>query len=79
MRKLELAMFVGFGYVCALWLYRVELHTSVSIILPLWLALALRAASYYALLLYLAYYMPSVRRWLLGLVRQVVESEDWNV
>jgi len=79
MRKFQLAFLVVFGYVWALWFNQADLHSSVSIVLPLWFALALRAASYYGLLVYLAYYLPSVRLWLLGLVRQVVESEHWDV
>jgi hypothetical protein len=79
-RKLELLFLVAFGYVWALWFYQNDLHSSVPlVVLPLWLWLILRAGSFYALLLFLAFYAPGWRLWLLGRVRQLLESEDWNV
>lgn len=77
MVKLTLAFAVGSCYVVALWLYRSDLQTSVSVVLPFWFALLLRAGSFFALLLYLAYYLPRLRLWLLGQVQDVIESEDW--
>jgi hypothetical protein len=78
--KLHLAFLVGFGYVWALWFNQGALHSSVPlVVLPLWLWLILRAASFWGLLVFLAYYTPALRLWLLGLVRQLIESEDLNV
>ena len=80
MRKLELAFLVGFCYVWALWFYQSDLHSSVSLVsFPLWFVLLLRAGGFYGLLVFLSFYTPVLRWWLLGLVRQVVESEDWDV
>jgi hypothetical protein len=77
MVKLQLAFVVGFCYVVSLWFYRDDLHASVAVVLPFWLAIALRGASFYALLLYLACYLPQLRVWLLDQVRRIVESEEW--
>jgi hypothetical protein len=78
--KMTLAFPVGFVYVWALWFYQSDLHSSVALVsVPLWIALALRAASFYGLLVFLAVYAPVLREWLLAWVRQVVESEDRNV
>lgn len=78
MVKLQLAFAVGFVYVVVLWLYQASLHSSVALlVVPLWLLLALRCASAYVLLLFLAYYLPQLRLWLLGQVRRIVESEEW--
>lgn len=80
MVKLTLAFPVGFVYVWCLWFNQGDLHSSVALVsVPLWLALALRAASFWALLVFLSFYAPACRLWLLGLVRQVVESEAENV
>jgi uncharacterized membrane protein len=80
MVKLTLAFLVGFVYVWALWFYQSDLHSSVALVsAPLWVALALRAVSFWGLLVFLAIYMPVLREWLLAWVRQVVESEDRNV
>ena len=75
--RLQLAFVVGFCYLVALWLHQDELYTSVPVLVPFWFALLLRAGGFFALLLYLAYYLPKLRIWLLDLVLQVVESEDW--
>ena len=78
MVKLQLAFAVGFVYVVALWIYQASLHSSVAlVVLPLWVLIALRCASAYVVLLFLAYYLPQLRLWLLGQVRRVVEQEDW--
>jgi len=78
MVKLTLAFAVGFAYVAALWIYQGDLHSSVPLlVVPLWFLIALRCASAYGLLLFLAYYLPSLREWLLGQVRGIVEREDW--
>jgi hypothetical protein len=80
MRKLELLFLVGFGYVWALWFNQGDLHSPVPlVVLPLWIWLILRAACFYVLLLFLAVYAPGWRLWLAGRVRQLIESEDWNV
>lgn len=80
MRKLELLFLVGFGYVWALWYYQNDLHTSVPlVVLPLWIWLILRAGSFYGLLVFLSFYTPQLRAWLLGRVRQLIESEGWDV
>lgn len=78
MVKLQLAFAVGFVYAVVLWLYQGALHSSVALlVVPLWFLIALRCASAYALLLFLAYYLPQLRVWLLGQVRRIVEQEDW--
>lgn len=78
MVKLTLAFAVGFVYVVVLWLYQSDLHSSISLlVLPLWLLIAVRCCAAYVLLLFLAYYLPQLRLWLLGQVRRIVESEDW--
>jgi len=78
MVKLQLAFAVGFGYVVALWFYQSDLHSSVALVVaPLWFVIALRCASAYGLLLFLAFYLPLLREWLLGQVRGIVEREDW--
>jgi len=78
MRKLELAFLVSLGYVWALWFNQNELHSLVPlVVLPLWIWLILRAAGFYGLLLFLAFYAPIWRLWLLGEVRGIVEREDW--
>lgn len=78
MVKLTLAFAVGFVYVVAIYIFQASLHSSVALfVVPLWLLIALRCASAYALLLFLAYYLPQLRLWLLGQVRRIVESEDW--
>lgn len=77
MVKLFLAWVVGFGYVWCLWFNQSSLGSSVALVsVPLWVALLLRAGSFYALLLFLAVYAPGLRLWLLDQVRQVIESED---
>jgi hypothetical protein len=76
--KLQLAFAVGFVYVVALWFYQSDLHSSVAlVVLPLWFLIALRCASAYGLLVFLAYYLPQLRVWLLRQVRGIVEREDW--
>lgn len=78
MVKLTLVFPVAFAYVAALWFYQSDLHSSVALLVaPLWFVIALRCASAYGLLLFLAYYLPSLREWLLGQVRGIVEREDW--
>ena len=78
MVKLRLAFVVGFCYAVALWFYQSDLHSLVPLLsVPLWALIALRCASAYAALLFLAYYLPQLRAWLLGQVRAIVESEDW--
>lgn len=78
MVKLELALAVGFCYVIALWFNQGALHSSVPLaVIPLWVLIALRCASAYVLLLFLAFYLPQLRIWLAGWVRRIVESEDW--
>ena len=80
MVKLTLAFPVGFVYVWCLWFNQGDLHSSVALVsVPLWVAFALRAVSFWGLLVFLAFYMPVLREWLLGLVRQVVESEREDV
>ena len=78
MVKLQLALAVGFGYVIALYLNQSALQSPVPLlVVPLWLLIALRCAGAYGALLFLAYYMPYLREWLLGQVRGIVEREDW--
>jgi len=78
MVKLTLAFAVGFAYVAALWIYESDLQSSVPLlVVPLWFLIALRCAGAYGLLLFLAYYLPSLREWLLALVRGIAEREDW--
>jgi hypothetical protein len=78
MVKLQLAFVVGFCYVIALWFYQGDLHSLVPLLsVPLWVLIALRCASAYAALLFLAFYLPQLRVWLLGWIRQLVESEEW--
>jgi hypothetical protein len=80
MVKLQLLFPVGFCYVWALWFFQGDLHSSVVLVsLPLWLVLAARAAGFYALLLFAAWYAPQLRLWLCELVCQVVESEREDV
>jgi hypothetical protein len=78
MVKLQLAFAVGFAYVVALWFYQSDLHFSVVlVVLPLWVLIAFRCVSAYVLLLFLAYYLPQMRLWLLDQVRRIAEQEDW--
>jgi len=75
-----LAFPVGFVYVWCLWFNQGDLHSSVALVaVPLWLAIALRAAGFWCLLVFAARYAPELRCWLLGLVQDVVESEAENV
>jgi hypothetical protein len=77
MIKLELALVVGFCYAVALYLHQGALHSSVPLlVVPLWFLIALRCASAYAALLFLARYLPQLRIWLLVRVRRIVESEE---
>lgn len=77
MVKLTLAFLVGFVYVWALWFNQGDLHSSVALVsVPLWLALALRAGGFWALLVFASEYAPALRLWLCELVGQVIESED---
>jgi hypothetical protein len=78
MVKLQLAFAVGFCYAIALYFNQSALHSLVPLaVIPLWVLIALRCASGYVLLLFLAYYLPQLRIWLAGQVRRIVESEDW--
>jgi hypothetical protein len=78
MVKLELALAVGFCYVIALYLNQGALQSSVPLLsAPLWIVIAMRCASAYGALLFLAYYLPLLRAWLLDQARAIVESEDW--
>lgn len=80
MVRLTLAFPVGFCYVWALYFNQAALHSSVPLVsVPLWVALALRAISFWGLLVFAAWYAPAAKLWLLGLVRDVVESEDLDV
>jgi hypothetical protein len=75
--KLQLLFVVGFGYVWALWFNQGDLHSSVPlVVLPLWIYIAVRAAGFYVLLLFLAHYLPGLRLWLVELVWSVVEGEE---
>lgn len=77
MVKLTLAFPVGFCYVWALYFNQAELHSLVALVsVPLWVALALRAASFWVLLVFAAWYAPAAKLWLLDQVRTVVESEQ---
>ena len=78
MVKLQLAFVVGFCYAIALYLNQSALHSLVPLaVIPLWILIALRCASAYAVLLFLAFYLPQLRVWLRDQVRRIVESEDW--
>jgi len=78
MVKLQLALAVGFCYAIALYLNQSALHSLVPLaVIPLWILIALRCASAYAVLLFLAFYLPQLRVWLRDQVRRIIESEDW--
>jgi hypothetical protein len=80
MRKLELLGLVGFFYVGSLWINQNDLHSSVPLlVVPLWIWLILRAAGYYAALLFLTYYSPRALDYLHQLVDRIVAEEDWDV
>ena len=78
MVKLTLAFAVGSCYAVALYLNQGALHSSVPLLsVPLWFLLALRCASAYGVLLFLARYLPQLRIWLAGCLRRIAESEEW--
>jgi len=78
--KLFLGWVCGGAYIWCLWSFQSSLGSPVPlVVLPLWIWLALRAAGFWLLLVFLSFYAPSWRLQLVAWVRQVIESEDWDV